>query len=168
MAKHKWKAGSRVPVSVDANMAAPILAGLQADDGTILPDDVVEAAKPKESPLHQCFTWDDQIAATFWRRHEARIIIRALVVVPENGASEVSAYTHVKASKDGSGGYYPTAAVLINEDLYTRALQEAMEGLAMAKHRLQELNLRAPRKASKPARRAAKLVEEAEQEIASI
>ena len=47
----------------------------------VTPDDVVDAARAKRSPLHHLFQWDDTLAAVRWRRQEARNILNHLAVV---------------------------------------------------------------------------------------
>ncbi len=50
------------------------------DDGSILAQDVVDAARPEGSPLHSHFTWDDSIAADAYRVEQARRLIRSYKV----------------------------------------------------------------------------------------
>lgn len=45
------------------------------------PSDVVAAARPESSPLHQHFTWDDLVAAEKFRIQEARQLVNHIVVV---------------------------------------------------------------------------------------
>jgi hypothetical protein len=48
--------------------------------GRVTPDEVVEAAKSKSSPLHSCFDWDDSVAGHKWRLEQARTLIRTVKV----------------------------------------------------------------------------------------
>jgi hypothetical protein len=49
--------------------------------GRVTPDLVIEDAKDKKSPLHQCFEWDVQAAALEAWRETARRLIRSVKVV---------------------------------------------------------------------------------------
>ena len=74
----RLKKGSRVSASaedvftevenakVDGNVELPIL---------------IERARPKGSPLHREFTWDNGVAADQWRLHEARKVVQSVEVI---------------------------------------------------------------------------------------
>lgn len=49
-------------------------------EGRIAPEDVVEDARSKKSPLHKCFDWDDASAAAKHRLHTARQLITSVRV----------------------------------------------------------------------------------------
>lgn len=51
---------------------------LKAHDGLLRASDVVEAASDPSSVLHDRFTWDDTEAASRWRDHEARELLRVV------------------------------------------------------------------------------------------
>lgn len=46
-------------------------------------EDVVKAAKPKRSPIHHLFEWDNEIAGHKYRISRARTLILAIVVLEE-------------------------------------------------------------------------------------
>lgn len=78
-------------------------------DGALTPGDVVNAARSKESVLHQHFEWDDVVAAEHYRHDQARDLIRLIRVedeATEDGTSrafvsvklnDVTAYRHIDA-----------------------------------------------------------------------
>lgn len=45
-------------------------------DGEVTPDELIEAARPEDSPLHDLFNWNDAEEAHKQRRHVARGLIR--------------------------------------------------------------------------------------------
>lgn len=59
---------------IDAQRQA--LALLQREDGQIVVDDVIDAARDEASPLHSAFTWDDAEAAHQHRRDQARALLK--------------------------------------------------------------------------------------------
>jgi len=54
------------------------LKALEDGRGRLTPEQVVEAARPAESALHACFTWNNSEAAERWRIEEARELIRSV------------------------------------------------------------------------------------------
>lgn len=47
-------------------------------NGKLTAEDVVEAAKDEDSPLHEHFEWDEGVAAAKWRLEQGRQLIRAV------------------------------------------------------------------------------------------
>jgi hypothetical protein len=75
--------------------------------GKLTPEMVIDAAADKNSPLHECFTWDNSEAAAKWRIEEARELIRSVrieVQVEERTIRSV-AYVHDPRNEQGDSGY---------------------------------------------------------------
>lgn len=49
-------------------------------EGRLTPRNLVEASRPEDAPLHDCFEWDDTAAAEKWRDAQAAYIIRSVEV----------------------------------------------------------------------------------------
>ncbi|HUD75319.1 MAG TPA: hypothetical protein VMQ76_09630, partial [Terracidiphilus sp.] len=62
------------PVIIDALRAIA-----DKNGGLLLPEKVVEAARPVSSPLHSWFEWNDNKAAENYRIWQARQLIRVTV-----------------------------------------------------------------------------------------
>lgn len=77
---YKWKSASRI--KADPNEAAKVMNKL-AETDSLTAENLVEVSKPEDAPLHSEFEWDDTIAAVKYRNHQARNIINALVIVPD-------------------------------------------------------------------------------------
>jgi hypothetical protein len=63
--------------------------------GTLTPANVVEAARPREHPLHSRFTWDDTEAAEKYRLFEAANLIRSVklrFIRPSGESGKVRAF----------------------------------------------------------------------------
>lgn len=67
---------------------------------TVSPEDIVEAARPKGSPLHDRFTWDDTEAAHAWRIEQAKKILRVAVTVIEHKQESVTVRAFVSLPSD--------------------------------------------------------------------
>lgn len=63
----------------------------ERNGGTLRPDDVIEAAKKKDSPLNACFEWDKSKAALEHWRDTARELIRSVRVVIQNQSVTIRA-----------------------------------------------------------------------------
>ena len=133
--------------SVPAETVGTALEDLRAT-GDLAPSRYVEAAKPKDSPLHPTLTWDDKKAANEFRLIEARTIIRGVIRVEvveqvETPAKEprvIGGYVHVPSENGKTEGrYVPTELVVENVDEYERALTEARRDLDAAERRFHEL-----------------------------
>lgn len=106
-----------------------ILRALQRKGGGILhPADVVEAARPPESPLHGEFEWDDSVAAEKWRIEQAREMIRVTVVYEPRNEREIKAFVVLERDRVEGGGYRYVPALLRTttgrDDLLSVALSE--------------------------------------------
>jgi hypothetical protein len=75
------------------------LSRLDKENGGLTPEILLRAAKPKTSPLHGQFTWDNVRAANDWRLYEARQLLgRYKIRVVEDGEPKhVRAFIHVPA-----------------------------------------------------------------------
>lgn len=101
------------------------------NDGLLRPEDVVKAARPKSSPLHDKFDWDDGTAAHNWRLEQARHLIRVFVQVIDTGEGNTESRMFVALSSDrpGGGGYRVLTEVLGDDTLRRALLQDAYEDM---------------------------------------
>jgi hypothetical protein len=77
--KYSWKNSSMM--KGDPQQVGERLEELKVKQrGMLLPEDLVKDARGKSSPLHECFTWDDNEAAKACRLLEARKLLRSLTV----------------------------------------------------------------------------------------
>lgn len=97
--------------------------------GELKPEDVVEAARPDDSPLHSKFEWDDSEAARQHRIWQARQLIRVTVcyVGPENKTPMRVFVSLTPDRKNEGGGYRATAEVLSSPKLRDQLLSDALD-----------------------------------------
>lgn len=114
---YQWRAGHSFPVK--AEDAVPRLVALRKRKGTLAPSDVVADARAKTSPLHDCFEWKDSVAAEQWRLLQARNLIGALVMLPDDAdenAEPVRCFVSVnRDSEDSDETDYTPLNVLMRE-----------------------------------------------------
>jgi len=95
-------------------------------DGVLAPVDVVTAAKPKRSPLHELFTWDNGACAEKWRLHEARMVIRAYVTIIPPDETVVRAYVSIGSDRVQGAGYRRIESVQKSPDLHAAYVNDAL------------------------------------------
>ena len=114
--------------------------------GAIVPEKVVDEARPEKAPLHPFFTWDDTAAAELYRQQEARKIIRSVRVVvvgmPPQEQSVLRAFLNVVASDDESEfegqGYIPMARIRKSPDYEQQVLNRVKNELRAWTERYQD------------------------------
>lgn len=116
----------------------------ERDDGHHLrPAAVVERAKARSSPLHECFTWDNEVAGTAWRINEARELIRSYYVKVEQQPPLLTrAYVSLRSNRVQGGGYTSIQRVLSDREMHQEMLRDALEEITLVERRygkLQEL-----------------------------
>jgi len=106
------------------NSELKILIELVAIDGLVKPKDVVESARPEDSPLHGYFTWENNDAADRWREAEARELIRSVLVTVHTPKPElIRAFVSLPVDRDTGAGYRLITEVMDNSFL-RRQLKE--------------------------------------------
>jgi len=142
-----WKLN--VPTKgIDPEDAYKALEEIRSKNNGLTDDAIVEAAKSKRHVLHGWFEWDDSAAASEHRRHQARSLIRSLVVTYAKAPElKVRAYQVEKKAAVKSPErtvYSTTEEVLRNPEsrnrLIAQAIREAMEFRQRFKH-LHELDM---------------------------
>lgn len=113
--------------SADINAALMELA--QRKGGRLHAQDVVEAARAEDSPLHHRFEWDDSKAAEEWRYWQARAMISVAVnIIPTKNANKVTrAFVSLSIDRGHQGGYRVMTDVLSNDTLRQQLLDDALE-----------------------------------------
>lgn len=90
--------------------------------------EVVEAARPKRSPLHRFFEWDNDEAARRYREDQARLLVRSVWVIERVGEDKEAgtrAYHYVTEGE--KSGYVPERIVWQRPDYADQVLDRAKE-----------------------------------------
>jgi hypothetical protein len=76
---------------------------IQKEHSVITPKVVVESARPKDSPLHQYFEWDNSEAAEKYREWQARFLICSVYIIAsdEKDAQAIRAFVNVLEEDKG-------------------------------------------------------------------
>jgi len=131
-------------VSAD-DAAAELTRIREKHNGELKPEYVVEESKAEDSVLHNCFQWDDTIAAQMWRKEQASSLIRNImcVIVHENVETEIRAFVNVTMGSSVGRAYTPVTEAIVDDaaykDLLTQAKEE-MESFLKKYTQISELN----------------------------
>ena len=107
--KYQWKQGAHG--KGDAQAIGTEIERLDAEYDGVTPEVVLDEAKKKRSPLHDCFEWNDREAAVAYRLVQARYLLRSIEVVIEKADTEplrIRAFHSVETEEQGK--YYTTVA----------------------------------------------------------
>lgn len=131
--KYEWS-GLNYPVK--AQDAGEYLERM-SEDGGVTAAKVISEARAEDALLHDCFTWDDSIAAEKYRLREATTLIGSIRKVKVNviqgeQSKPVRAFVNVtEPSFTGTGIYRPVCEALGVEEtraiVLKRALMEARQ-----------------------------------------
>lgn len=135
---YQWK--PQTSVAVDAQIAGEELERIRvAHNGRLTQDDVVEAARPKEAPLHDAFEWNDRKAAHEFRLQQAGYLIRMIVVAEPDESDRAPVRAFVNVERDDDRSYTSTEHALSDADLRAQVLRRAMGELQAWKRRYEDL-----------------------------
>lgn len=137
---YKWKDGARV--KIDPQVAGEELDRIRVhNNGRLDQDAIVEAARPRGSPLHNAFEWRDSVAAKQYRLQQAGYLIRSLEVVIDQPLTErptpVRAFVNVTRDEDRS--YTSTIHAMSDAALRAQVVSEALTELEAWRKRYAEL-----------------------------
>ena len=100
----------------------------QEHGGLLMPQDVVEAAKPQASPLHNRFEWNNTAAARAFRLWQARQLISICVHVEPGITDPIPVFCSLSTDR-AKGGYRATATVMSDAEMREQLLQDALHEL---------------------------------------
>jgi hypothetical protein len=107
--------------------------------GEVRPSELIERAKPKKSPIHEAFEWDDAKAGEEYRLMQARTWIRRVEIIIEEKAERFIHVPFVTVEGEASEfetreNYYKPASVVVqDQDEFQLALGETLARLNSAK-----------------------------------
>lgn len=104
----------------------------EASNGLLVPEVVVEEARPVSSILHKFFCWDDDEAANQYRIWQARQVIRTSIRYIEINGDKRAVRVFVSLTPDrdeDSGGYRDIVSVISDKDMRRQLLEDAMSEL---------------------------------------
>lgn len=133
MPKYQWAAdGPKWKVEAGVFGAALELLAKGADIGIVPPKDIVEYARPANSPIHLAFTWDRDKAHEKWLLEEARQMARSIqVVYVRTGAKRMESSKAFFSVRSGdTRGYASQEKIKSSADLTQQVIDSARRELS--------------------------------------
>lgn len=132
MTQYQWRHGTRI--AADAQKVGAELDALQKKAGStgLTPGAIVRKAQSPASALHKCFEWDDAKAAHEHRLHQARTVLRAIVVV--NSEIERPMFVHTVVGDDPR--YVASEVAVQHPEMWEFVLGQARKALQSAEERI--------------------------------
>ena len=134
---YKWKNYS---YKTSANVAGEVCEKLDRTVG-LTPENLVEASRPEDAPLHSEFEWNDAVAAEEFRRTQARQIICNLsIVIDEKKSEPVRAFFSLQSGfRKNTGTYEGTLTIMSDSDKRQKLLDNAKRELEAFKKKYELL-----------------------------
>jgi len=104
--------GQPVHVTIVAQEITRII---ETNGGEVSPVVVVKKAKPKSSPIHDCFEWDNSKAARLYRLEQAKYLLRSVTITIQDTKGReiaVRAFPNIETSE---GNFYTTNAIIMDD-----------------------------------------------------
>ena len=128
---YKW-AINKYPVT--AQLAGAHLEELEREHGEVTPQLLLEDSRPEGTLMHNCFEWDDGIAAEKYRLDQSRHIIADLRVVQIEEASDkdpvsVRAFISTTPGRVSQGVHHHINVVKANAEMIKTVTDNARDDL---------------------------------------
>lgn len=130
MARYQWKQDGPTP-KVDAQVFGETVEKIAGDLVSAKPEDIVDAARSRTSPIHSMFEWRNDKAAELYRRTQARHFVGALqlVRVEFSEGQTVSNRAFFSVQTKNRTGYIDHGRILNDGDLKKQVLETARQEL---------------------------------------
>jgi hypothetical protein len=136
----KWTALGGVP----AEVAGPVMQQLSdRNGGRLTPEGLLDSARPKKSPLHECFEWDNAVAAEHCRLDQARYLIRNLVIryveLPSSKRMKPRQVRVFYSEPEAANQFVSIETVMSDEDLFGQVVAEVKQEITELRDKLKAL-----------------------------
>lgn len=106
--------------------------------GLLKPETVVAEARPKTSPLHSKFDWDNSSAAQKYRLHQARQLIAVSVELLAGTDEKMDVFVSLTTDRR-KGGYRIMSHVLSDTQMRAQMLSDALDELELFRDKYRRL-----------------------------
>ncbi|MCP4709867.1 MAG: hypothetical protein GY869_14690 [Planctomycetes bacterium] len=136
--KYEWKRG--VAGGLSAETVGKYIDKLDEKHGGVTPELLLNESRKKKSPLRDCFEWNDTTAAEKYRLHQARHILRAIVVTSENDENAtVKVRAFVPVVEDDNHHYTTINRAMSDKELRKQVLTQAVKDLSSWQQKYENL-----------------------------
>lgn len=125
----------------EAKIVGRELSAISKRHGHFTPENVLDAARSEESPLHRYFEWDDAVAGEKYRLDQARHLIRSVkVIYSDTQPRPVRAFCNVAADNTLESVYVPITVAISNPNYRKQILSTAYNELKAWQNKYSDLN----------------------------
>jgi len=136
MAQYAWN--RRPKGAPKATIAGNYIASLNRKHKGISAEQLVEECRDAESPLHRCFEWNNPRAADEYRKAQARLVLRSLVVVIQESDDVEPVQVNAFVTFDDQPEYVAIQSVVSDEDLDAKYKRALLDDLKSIKNKCQQ------------------------------
>lgn len=119
-----WRPGAHI--KADPQIAGEMCAKIREEEGELTAENLLDANRPIDAPLHDVFEWDDALAAEEYRKSQARHVINSIMQIIEPEQPPVRAFMNVEVT---SHDYKPIHLLLSSADDHSNMLNTALREL---------------------------------------
>lgn len=105
----------------------------KSNEGRVTPKEVVSKARSEDSPIHDCFEWDDGRAAECYRVKQAQNLMNHIQIIVEYAGEEkaIPMFINLVVDEEGKSErkYIQTEIVAKDESLRKQAIEQALREL---------------------------------------
>lgn len=137
---YKYKA---TQYKIPAQVAGEYLNELGEKEGGLTAETLLEASRPEEALLHDCFEWDDSLAAERFRLRQARSFIGNIVAVEIQGKPVEKTRAFVSVTETAhreKGVFVPIVTAMSDERSRETVLKNALFELQAFKEKYRTLS----------------------------
>ena len=134
--KYCWK---HTGFEADANKVGIELEKIKSKE-KLTREVVLNYAKNKESELHKCFEWDDNVASEKYRLFQASCILSSIsIVVKDTKKNKKTTRMYVSIKNENEREYKSIVEVLENDEEYKQLISKAEQDFLSYKQKYEEL-----------------------------
>lgn len=134
--QYRWTNGAQI--KIDSQAAGEELWRLRQNGSGLSAEEVLEAARDTDSPLHDHFEWDDGAAAKRYRRGQAERLIYSIRFLDEENEEPRRLFINV-VTDTGERRHIDVFKIRLNEDLVGQVLEQSLRDLRSWRNRYDDL-----------------------------
>ena len=133
--KHDYEYRDGWHPAVDANTVGGVMETIEERNGAVTSELFLEASRAEDSPTHDVFEWNDDVAAEKYRLHQASRTICAVRVIVHDAPGKGSvtgpqrAFVNISMDDSKRAKYMNVSDALSNEETRSVVLARAMREL---------------------------------------
>jgi len=116
--------GQPVHVTIVAKELTRII---ETSGGNVSPTVIVKKARPKNSPIHECFEWDNSKAADMYRIEQAKYLLRSVTITVQDGSGKAVSVRAFPNIETPEGNFYTTNAIVMDDLELTEKLETQVQ-----------------------------------------